>query len=115
MYTTPSGLRYEDLEAGEGPVAEPGKRVFVRYTGRLEDGTEFDSSPERGDPYRFVLGAGEVIPGWEEGIRGMKPGGKRRLVIPPELAHGERGYGSLIPPNSTLTYEVEVLMVQGRK
>jgi FKBP-type peptidyl-prolyl cis-trans isomerase len=116
MITMISGLRYADLEIGNGPAAEPGKRIVFHYTGWLEDGTKFDSSLDRGEPCKFVLDNGEVIKGWEEGIGGMKPGGKRQLIIPPNLAYGSRGFGEgLIPPNSTLTYDVEVLMVQGRK
>ena len=116
MITTASGLKYADLRVGNGPAAEPGQRIVFHYTGWLEDGTRFDSSVDRGEPYRFVLDNGEVIKGWEEGMRGMKPGGRRQLIIPPNLAYGSRGSGEgLIPPNSTLTYDVEVLRVQSRK
>lgn len=116
MIATASGLKYVDLRAGDGPAAGPGKRIVFHYTGWLEDGTRFDSSLDRGEPHKFVLGNGEVIKGWEEGMRGMKSYGKRRLIVPPNLAYGSRGSGDgLIPPKSTLTYEVEVLMVQGRK
>ena len=116
MITTASGLKYADLSVGDGPAAEPGKRIVFHYTGWLEDGTKFDSSLDRGKAHKFVVDNGEVIKGWEEGMRGMKPGGKRRLIIPPNLAYGSHGSGDgLISPNSTLTYDVEVLMVQSRK
>lgn len=116
MITTASGLKYIDLEVGDGPVAEPGKRIVFHSTGWLEDGTKFDLSLDRGEPYKLVLSSGQVPESWEEGIQGMKPGGKRRLIIPPELAYGSRGFGNgPILPHSTLTYEVDVLMVQSRK
>jgi FKBP-type peptidyl-prolyl cis-trans isomerase len=116
VITTPSGLNYADLRVGDGPAAEPGKRIVFHYTGWLKGGTRFDSSLDRGEPHKFVLDNGEVIKGWDEGMRGMKPGGKRRLIIPPNLAYGSRGSGDgLIPPDSTLIYDVEVLMIQSRK
>src|SRR5262245_45817278 len=112
----PSGLRYQDLRVGDGPAAEPGTRVVLHFTGWLGTGEKFDSSLDRGEGFRFVLGAGEVVPGWEEGVRGMKPGGKRRLIIPAELAYGSRGSADgRVPANSQLIVEVEVLMVQRRK
>ncbi len=112
MITTNSGLMYEDLVVGDGAEAVQGKNVSVHYTGWLEDGTKFDSSLDRGQPFTFLLGAGNVIQGWEEGVAGMKSGGKRRLVIPPELGYGSTGAGGVIPPNATLIFEVELLGVQ---
>ena len=100
-----------DLVVGTGAVAEPGSLVAVHYTGKLPDDTVFDSSLERGEPFQFPLGAGMVIDGWEEGIAGMKVGGKRFLIIPPDLAYGDRAVGALIPPNATLIFEVELLDV----
>jgi hypothetical protein len=112
MITTDSGLKYVDLVVGNGQVANPGSQVSVHYSGWLEDGTKFDSSLDRGQPFDFVLGAGSVIPGWDEGVAGMKVGGKRRLVIPSDLAYGPQGYAGVIPPNATLTFEVELLGIQ---
>ncbi|OGO50914.1 MAG: hypothetical protein A2148_02115 [Chloroflexi bacterium RBG_16_68_14] len=106
-----SGLQIIDLQVGDGATAEAGRTISVHYTGWLEDGTKFDSSLDRGQPFEFVLGVGDVIEGWDRGVEGMKVGGKRRLVIPPELAYGEAGRGS-IPPNATLTFEVELLDVR---
>lgn len=105
-------LNIEDLKVGDGVEAKTGNTVFVHYTGRLLDGTKFDSSLDRGEPFSFTLGQGRVIPGWEQGILGMKVGGKRKLTIPPALAYGERGAGGVIPPNSTLVFEVEMLNVR---
>lgn len=110
MVVKDSGLIIEDIVAGSGDEAVGGKTITVHYTGTLEDGTKFDSSLDRGEPFQFVLGAGQVIQGWEEGINGMKVGGKRKLVIPPELGYGTRAVGS-IPPNSTLLFDVELLDV----
>jgi hypothetical protein len=104
-------LEITDLVVGGGAEATTGRSVFVHYTGRLTDGTKFDSSHDRGEPIRFVLGRGMVIPGWEQGIAGMKVGSKRKLVIPPHLAYGDRGAGATIPPNATLVFEVELTAV----
>jgi peptidylprolyl isomerase len=105
---SPSGLRLTDLAVGEGDEARSGQTVVVNYRGTLESGKEFDSSYGRG-PFSFPLGAGRVIRGWDEGVAGMRVGGKRRLVSPPDLAYGERGAGGVIPPNATLIFEVELL------
>jgi FKBP-type peptidyl-prolyl cis-trans isomerase len=111
--TTSSGLKYEDLVVGNGPMAEDGTPVIVNYTGWLTDGTKFDSSYDPGrQPLPFTIGAGNVIRGWDEGVKGMRVGGKRKLTIPPDLAYGERGYPPVIPPNSTLIFEVEFLSVK---
>jgi peptidylprolyl isomerase len=109
---TPSGLRITDLVVGDGAEAVAGETVVVNYRGTLANGTEFDSSYGRG-PFSFPLGGGRVIQGWDEGVAGMKVGGKRKLVIPPDLAYGERGAGGVIPPNATLTFEVELLRIGG--
>jgi FKBP-type peptidyl-prolyl cis-trans isomerase FkpA len=109
--TTPSGLTIEDTVIGQGAAAAAGRGVVVHYAGWLADGTQFDSSKEKQDPFEFTLGKKEVIPGWEEGLRGMKVGGTRRLTIPPQLAYGAEGAGDTIPPNATLTFEVELLAV----
>jgi len=109
--TTDSGLQYDDLQVGDGAEATPGQTVTVHYTGWLTDGKKFDSSKDRNDPFAFVLGGGMVIRGWDEGVAGMKVGGKRKLVIPPELGYGARGAGGVVPPNATLVFEVELLDV----
>jgi FKBP-type peptidyl-prolyl cis-trans isomerase FkpA len=109
--TTPSGLTIEDLTVGSGAVAAAGQKVKVHYTGWLTNGTQFDSSKARGDPFEFPLGAGRVIKGWDEGVQGMKIGGTRKLTIPPALGYGARGAGGVIPPDSTLVFEVELLAV----
>ena len=106
---TDSGLKYEDLVEGDGELATPGQKVSVHYTGWLTDGSKFDSSVDRDQPFEFSLGAGMVIRGWDEGVAGMKVGGKRKLTIPPELGYGARGAGGVIPPNATLVFEVELL------
>jgi FKBP-type peptidyl-prolyl cis-trans isomerase FkpA len=115
MQTTPSGLQYEDTVTGSGAEARAGQDVTVHYTGWLyengEAGAKFDSSKDRNDPFGFSLGAGMVIRGWDEGVQGMKVGGTRRLVIPPQLGYGARGAGGAIPPNATLLFEVELLGV----
>ena len=109
--TTPSGLKYDDLKIGTGAEAKAGQTVSVHYTGWLTNGTKFDSSKDRNDPFVFPLGAGSVIKGWDEGVQGMKVGGKRKLTIPPALGYGARGAGGVIPPNATLVFEVELLGV----
>jgi FKBP-type peptidyl-prolyl cis-trans isomerase len=105
-------LQVEELSVGTGHEALAGKRVHVHYTGWLMDGTKFDSSKDRGTPFQFALGAGRVIKGWDEGVAGMKEGGKRKLTIPPEMGYGAQGAGGLIPPNATLVFEVELLHVE---
>ncbi|OFZ21087.1 MAG: peptidylprolyl isomerase [Bdellovibrionales bacterium GWB1_55_8] len=104
-------LKSEDLKKGTGAEAQPGKTVTVHYTGWLTDGKKFDSSVDRGQPFKFNLGAGQVIQGWDKGVVGMKVGGKRKLTIPPQMGYGERGAGGVIPPNATLVFEVELLGV----
>ena len=106
------GLIIEDIVVGTGEEAVSGKRVTVDYAGTLENGTKFDSSYDRGTPFSFNLGAGEVIEGWDKGVAGMKVGGKRKLIIPSALGYGERGAGGVIPPNATLIFEVELLAVE---
>ena len=110
---TPSGLRYKDTQVGTGETAKKGDHVVVHYTGTLESGHKFDSSRDRGQPFEFALGTGTVIQGWDEGVAGMKVGGKRTLVIPSELGYGTRGAGGgLIPPNATLVFDVELLEIR---
>ncbi len=109
VVATPSGLQYVDLVTGSGQMAKPGDTAVVHYTGWLKDGTKFDSSKDRNKPFQFSLGAGQVIKGWDEGVEGMKIGGKRKLIIPPELGYGSRGAGRVIPRHATLTFEVELL------
>jgi FKBP-type peptidyl-prolyl cis-trans isomerase len=109
----PGGLKYQDMKVGDGTLAEGGKQVSVHYTGWLTDGTKFDSSVDRGEPFAFQLGAGQVIRGWDEGVKGMRVGGKRKLTIPSELGYGARGTpGGPIPPNATLVFDVELLEVK---
>jgi len=107
--TTSSGLQYIDLKIGAGAIVRVGTNVSVHYTGWLENGKKFDSSVDRGQPFSFPLGAGRVIKGWDEGVQGMKVGGKRKLIIPSNLGYGARGAGGAIPPNATLIFEVELL------
>ncbi|MCW8945194.1 MAG: FKBP-type peptidyl-prolyl cis-trans isomerase [Sedimenticola sp.] len=109
---TDSGLKYDDLVEGDGAVAAAGQRVVVHYTGWLTDGSKFDSSLDRNDPFTFALGNGQVIRGWDEGVQGMKIGGKRKLTIPPQLGYGAHGAGGVIPPNATLVFEVELLEIR---
>ncbi len=109
---TSSGLEYVEVEAGTGAQAVAGKVVSVHYTGKLLDGTVFDSSVTRGEPITFPLGKGNVIKGWDEGIALMKVGGKAKLTIPPNLAYGERGAGGVIPPNATLVFDVELVSMK---
>ena len=112
----PNGLKYTDTKIGDGATATPGNKVSVHYTGWLYNngakGAKFDSSVDRGQPFQFTLGAHQVIAGWDEGVAGMKVGGKRTLIIPPELGYGARGAGGVIPPNATLMFDVELLGVQ---
>ncbi len=107
--TTPSGLQYEDITIGSGATATAGNLVSVHYTGWLTDGTKFDSSKDRNEPFDFNLGAGQVIKGWDEGVQGMQVGGVRKLTIPAGLGYGARGAGGVIPANATLVFEVEFL------
>lgn len=111
LETTSSGLQYEEQKVGDGPSPTKGKKVTVHYTGWLTDGTKFDSSVDRGSPFDFTLGVGQVIKGWDEGVATMKVGGKRRLVIPSDLAYGPKGYPGVIPGGATLVFDVELLGV----
>ena len=110
--TTSTGLKITDIVVGAGASPQTGQMVTVHYTGTLENGTKFDSSLDRGQPFIFQIGMGRVIKGWDEGVMTMKVGGKRKLVIPPELGYGARGAGGVIPPNATLIFEVELLYVK---
>lgn len=112
MITTPSGLQYEELVPGSGSSPQPGKMVTVHYTGWLTDGRKFDSSVDRNEPFVFRIGAGEVIPGWDEGVMTMKIGGKRKLIVPAALGYGAAGAGGVIPPNATLVFEVILLDIR---
>jgi peptidylprolyl isomerase len=107
--TTPSGLKIDIIQEGQGPTPQPGQTVTVHYTGTLTDGKKFDSSRDRGTPFSFKLGAGQVIRGWDEGLSRMKVGSRARLTIPPDLGYGPRGAGGVIPPNATLVFDVELL------
>jgi FKBP-type peptidyl-prolyl cis-trans isomerase FkpA len=110
--TTASGLMYEDVVVGDGAEASAGQFVSVHYTGWLTNGTKFDSSKDRNEPFDFPLGGRQVIAGWDEGVQGMKIGGTRKLTIPSNLGYGARGAGGVIPPNATLVFEVELLGIQ---
>ena len=107
-----NGLQYQDVVVGSGKEATSGDMVAAHYLGTLTDGTKFDSSYDRGQPFAFILGGGMVIKGWDVGIVGMKVGGKRKLIIPPSLGYGERGAGGVIPPNATLMFDVELMAAQ---
>ena len=110
--TNPSGLKYVDEKIGEGKTAKAGDLVLVHYTGTLKEGKKFDSSRDRDAPFKFTLGKGQVIRGWDEGVAGMKEGGKRKLIIPAELAYGAEGRPPVIPPNAELHFDIELLKVQ---
>jgi peptidylprolyl isomerase len=110
--TTTSGLKYYDIVTGTGDIPQAGQTVVVNYTGWLTDGTQFDSSIDKGQPFNFVLGQGNVIPGWDEGVATMRVGGKRQLVIPSALGYGEQGAGNVIPPGATLIFEIELLEIK---
>lgn len=105
-------LKIEDIKTGTGPEAQANKKVTVHYTGWLTNGTKFDSSVDRNQPFQFILNAGQVIQGWDKGVAGMKVGGKRKLTIPPQLGYGARGAGNVIPPDATLVFDVELLKVE---
>ncbi len=111
VVTTDSGLQYVVIAEGDGATPQPGNRVFVHYVGTLEDGTKFDSSRDRGRPFDFIIGQGQVIKGWDEGVGMMKVGDRRKLIIPADLGYGARGAGGVIPPNATLIFDVELLRI----
>jgi peptidylprolyl isomerase len=111
LVTTDSGLKYKEIKVGAGATPTQGQTVTVHYTGTLEDGSKFDSSRDRNSPFSFKLGVGQVIKGWDEGLSTMKVGGRRQLVIPPELGYGARGAGGVIPPNAVLIFDVELLKI----
>ena len=112
VVTTKTGLKYIDEKVGDGETAKAGSHVWVHYTGRLKNGNKFDSSVDRNEPFDFRLGAGQVIKGWDEGVAGMKVGGKRKLIIPSELGYGMRGAGNAIPPDAELHFDVELLKIK---
>lgn len=109
--TLPDGLRYVDEAVGKGPLPHTGQTVVVHYVGTLRDGTKFDSSRDRGEPFSFPIGTGRVIPGWDEGVATMRAGGRRKLIVPPALGYGSAGAGDKIPPNATLIFEIELLKI----
>ncbi len=111
VITTDSGLQYVVIAEGDGATPQPGNRVYVHYVGTLEDGTKFDSSRDRGKPFNFTIGQGQVIKGWDEGVGLMQVGDRRKLIIPPDLGYGARGAGGVIPPNATLIFDVELLRI----
>ncbi len=110
----PAGLVKEDIKVGTGPEAKAGDQVSVHYTGTLTDGTKFDSSRDRNEPFEFALGAGQVIKGWDQGVAGMRKGGKRKLTIPSELGYGAHGSPPKIPPDATLVFDIELLAINGK-
>ncbi len=110
-HSTPSGLKYAEIVVGSGATPRDGQIVIVHFTGWLDDGTQFDSSRDRKKPFGFPLGSGQVIKGWDEGVRGMRAGGKRRLTVPPSLGYGTRGIPGVIPPNAALTFDIELLRI----
>lgn len=112
IQTTESGLQYVDIKHGTGEMPKTGQKVTVHYTGTLQDGTKFDSSKDRDDPFVFTIGKGQVIKGWDEGLKTMKVGGVRQLIIPSELAYGSSGAGNVIPPDATLLFDVELLKIE---
>jgi FKBP-type peptidyl-prolyl cis-trans isomerase len=112
MSASVTSLQVEDTKVGSGPEVQAGQRVSVHYTGTLMDGTKFDSSRDRNEPFEFRLGAGEVIPGWDQGVRGMRVGGTRKLTVPASLGYGARGVGGVIPPNAALKFDIELLAVK---
>lgn len=109
FYTSSTGLQFKDISKGDGPRPRPGQTVTVHYTGWLTNGQKFDSSVDRGQPFEFVIGSGNVIKGWDEGVKGMHIGGQRRLLIPPQLGYGAKGSGDSIPPNAKLVFDVQLL------
>ncbi len=111
-YTSSTGLKFQDIKKGDGPRPRPGQTVVVHYTGWLTNGQKFDSSVDRGQPFEFVLGKGDVIKGWDEGVKGMYVGGQRRLLIPPQLGYGSKGAGDSIPPNAKLVFDVQLLGIK---
>jgi peptidylprolyl isomerase len=110
-HETPSGLKYADLAVGQGPTPREGQVVVVHFTGWLKDGTKFDSTHDRGRPFGFPVGSGQVIKAWDEVVRTMRAGGKRRLITPPSLAYGAKGFPPIIPADATLTFDIEVLRI----
>ncbi len=110
-HDTPSGLKYADLAAGQGPNPRDGQVVVVQFTGWLKDGTKFDSTYDRGRPFGFPVGSGQVIKAWDEAVRTMRVGGKRRLIVPPSLAYGSKGFPPIIPADATLTFDIEVVRI----